>query len=180
MMLWILSLTLSALVLPVQAGEDEAEKLFRQVEKNLLAAKTVQVEFDVNYDPGKAKGALVLGESDKMRMSRAKSATLIGDGHRIHTIVDQRNKPVVRSTKVSPDGMGKSLRAMLLRPGILLEFPAITGRARAYGEFKVSEFKLGDKDKLGDVDARIIECTAMFKGPAISLRRTRLLRDTTA
>src|SRR3954466_5081850 len=92
MMRWLLSLALAALTLPVNASETEAEKLFRQVEKNLKAAKTVQVRFDMKLGENKVQGTLVLGEGDKMRMDgeitfgagRLSSPTRIGDGAKIY------------------------------------------------------------------------------------------------
>jgi hypothetical protein len=53
---WLLALAAAGLALPVHSEENEAEKLFRQAEKNLLAAKTVRVEFDLKT--GKRDGGL--------------------------------------------------------------------------------------------------------------------------
>jgi hypothetical protein len=169
---WFLALTFAALASPASAGEDEAEKLFRRAENNLLGAKTVWVEFDLKTgkaDGGwKAKGTLVLGEGDKFRIDgagesdtvRFKRALRIGDGTKVYTVL-RKEKP---RTEDSPKGVGKVLRSLAARPGILLEFDAITSKEATTKTFKASDFKLGAKEKLGDIEARIVEYTVVVKG----------------
>jgi outer membrane lipoprotein-sorting protein len=165
---WFLALTVATLTFPARAAEDEAEKLFRQAEKELLAAKTVRVEFDLktgNADGGnQAKGTLVLGEGDKLRIDCAgslgkvqfRAATRIGDGTKVHTF-HSGEKP---STRDSPKGLGKALRGLAARPGILLEFDAIATTETS----KVSDFKLGAGEKFGGIEVRIVEYTVSVQG----------------
>jgi cephalosporin-C deacetylase-like acetyl esterase len=46
-MRWLLTVTVAALAVPAYAGENDAEKLFRQMETKIHKAKTLQVRFDV-------------------------------------------------------------------------------------------------------------------------------------
>jgi hypothetical protein len=169
---WLLALAAAALTFPVHAGENEAEKWFRQAEKNLLAAKTVRVEFDLktgkNEGGWEGKGLLVLGEGDLARIDGKgssdsltfKEPTRIGDGRKVHTF-RAGEKPEVDG---SPKGLGKTLRGLLTRPGILMDFNVITRKNAATKTFKASQFKLGPKDKIGDMEAQIIEYTVRVEG----------------
>lgn len=48
-------------LLPVAAAQDnEAEKLFRDMEKKILAAKSFEVTFDLQLEKKKTKGSLLL------------------------------------------------------------------------------------------------------------------------
>jgi hypothetical protein len=169
---WLLALTAAALTFPVHAGENEAQKLFRQAERNLLAAKTVRVEFDLKTgkDEGgwQGKGLLVLGEGDTARIDGKGSAdnlkstepSRIGDGRKVHTFL-AGEKPKIED---SPKELGKALRGLLTRPGILMDFDVITSKNAPTKIFKVSKFKLGPKDKLGEIEAQIIEYTVLVAG----------------
>src|SRR5258708_36747869 len=69
-----LSLALLAVARWHDAAQDnEAEKLYREMEQKVRAAKTLQVRFDLNITDalgktGIVKGALTLGEGDKYRV----------------------------------------------------------------------------------------------------------------
>src|SRR5437660_1533011 len=69
-MRWILTMTVAALAVPAYAGENDAEKLFRQMEKKIQNAKTLQVRFDAKVTiaaiTGTFKGQIALGESDQV------------------------------------------------------------------------------------------------------------------
>lgn len=178
-MRWFLTLLLAVPALTVRAGEDEAEKVFREAGKHLRAAKTVQVRFDVKLKDGSAGGVLILGDGDRVRADgRGKfgagtftAPTLIGDGAKIHSLPARNpTKDTVKVLNDSPKGLGISLRDMLLGPGILLELGAITrGKTPAADAFTVSGFKLGGKEKVGDVEARVLQYTVTVKGPQVTV-----------
>src|SRR4051794_20386901 len=120
---WFLLLTLAGFTPPAKAGENEAEKLFRQVEKNLKAARSVQVRFDMKSGENKVQGTLLLGEGDRMRMDgevafgsgRLTSPTRIGDGTKIYRVARVPRPFIADNTNTidSPKGLGNSLRGML-------------------------------------------------------------------
>jgi hypothetical protein len=130
------------------------------------------VEFDLKTgkrDVLRAKGTLVLGEGDKLRIdcvgslgsgTRVESAPRIGDGTKVHTGF-AREKP---STEDSPKGIGKALRSLLARPGVLLDFDAITSKMEVSRTAKASDFTLGAKEKVGDIVARVLEFKVLVKG----------------
>src|SRR5580700_4843660 len=95
MMRWLLTVTVAALAVPAYAGENEAEKLFRQMEKKVNAAKTASIRFDATITffgmDGTIKGTAVFGEGDKMRidadvafMGKNTKANVIGDGTKVY------------------------------------------------------------------------------------------------
>ena len=178
-MRWFMTLMAVVLVSTIHAAENEAEKVFREAEKNLQAAKTVLVRFDVKATTGKLQGTLVLAEQDKMRVDCKGSAgplsfqapARIGNGTTIITVSRaDTEKASVEKTADSPKGLGSSLRGMLLRSGILMEFIPITGGktpAETGTTFKLSNFKFGANEKVGDIDARVIEYTVAIEGKSV-------------
>src|SRR5437016_4324735 len=72
-MRWLLTLALLAVTAwPAAAQENDAEKLFREMEKKVRAARTLQLRFDASITgadakKGNVKGTLILGEGDKLR-----------------------------------------------------------------------------------------------------------------
>jgi outer membrane lipoprotein-sorting protein len=91
-MRWLLMLMPLALVAwPAAAQENDAEKQFRQMEKKLHAAKSVQLHFEASVTGADAKkwhlkGSLVLGEGDKLRAEA--EGTLFGEESRFTLVSD--------------------------------------------------------------------------------------------
>src|SRR5438128_1821315 len=94
-MRWFLTVTALALAVPAYAQENDAEKLFRQVEKKLAAAKSLQVTFDGELTSGgmvliSFKGKMVVGEGDKFSVDTdgtvfgaAERTLLVGNGDKV-------------------------------------------------------------------------------------------------
>src|SRR6266404_1783401 len=136
-MRWLLLLMpLALLTWPVAAQENDAEKQFRQMEKKLHAAKSVQLHFEANITGADArkwhlKGSLILGEGDKLR-AEAEGAlfgeeaafTLVSDGTDMksvgYTKTPGQPKQVTNETEKSPKGIGTFLRTELPRNGFFL------------------------------------------------------------
>lgn len=180
-MQWALILVVASATPTLHAADDEPEALFRQVEKNLLSTKTVHVQFEVKAGDAKIQGTLVLGEGDRMRIACKGSSgavtftapTLIGNGTKIVTVGRaDTEKAFVAKTVDSPKALGRSLRSMLTRPGILLEFSTIiSGKGQAGGDatFTASDFKIGAKEKIGGVETRVLEYAIVVKGKSVTV-----------
>lgn len=174
-------LLLAASLAPLAtAAENEAEQLFREAEKNLNAAKTVQNHFEVKVKEFKIQGTLHIGEGDAMRMDctgtigavRFTPPSVVGDGKTLAVVSAPPAKVVVSKSSESPKGLGTALRGMLTRPGVLLEFNTITAGkepAKDAATFHLVDFKLGAKEKLGDIDTQIVEYNVAVKGKTISV-----------
>jgi outer membrane lipoprotein-sorting protein len=174
-MRWLLTMAVAAVAVPAYAGENDAEKLFRQMEKKIQTAKTVQVRFDATISifgmGGSIKGTAVHGDGDNMRVDadvafadKKTKATLIGNGTKVFT--KDSEKPAI-DTKDSPKGLGNYLRSVLPRVGVFPGLDEITKGnelPKIDDIFKVSDFKLGAKEKVGSAETRVVEYTVLVRG----------------
>jgi hypothetical protein len=166
-MRWLLTLTLAALVVPAYAGENEAEKLFRLMEKKVKGAQTIQIRCDmvttIVANECKFKGYAAFGDADKVRLDAEGAnagiiiikVSWIGNGTKMHLIDHREGQTRVGD---SPKGLGGNLRAALPCIGLFGCFEAIADDA-----FKLSDFKLGAKEKIGNADTRVVEYN-IFRG----------------
>jgi hypothetical protein len=189
-------LTLALLALmtwPAAAQENEAEKLFRDLEQKVRAAKTLQVRFDAiitgpevkntddkkNVDPKKwhFKGSTILGEGDKFRaeyegnlFGQETKYTVVSDGTDWtefgYTKEPGEDKLFFRgkATEKTPKAIGAYLRPGLPRDGFVLCF--ITDRRSQLTPdfFILSDFKLAGEEKIGGRNTQVIQYTVKPKG----------------
>jgi outer membrane lipoprotein-sorting protein len=173
-MRWWLTVAVAVVAAPAYAGENEAEKLFRQMEKKLQAAKTVQIRFDIKASifgmEGTARGKAVLGEEDRVRLdAEAEFAgmnlkvTMVGDGTKLFNKDSQKAEIEIKD---SPKGLGEYFRGVWPRVGIfagLEEALENQQLPKVDDAFKVSNFKLGAKEKVGNAETRVVEYTVTLK-----------------
>src|SRR2546430_3379897 len=107
-MRYVLFILLFLPLLPAAlAQENDAEKLYRGMEKKLLAAKAFEVTFDYQVEKGKAKGELLVTRENKVRMKivghfeeKPKARfELVSDGNR----VSSRGRPFAIRTTSRPE-----------------------------------------------------------------------------
>jgi outer membrane lipoprotein-sorting protein len=178
-MRWLLTLPLLALAAwPAAAEENEAEKLFRDMEQKVRAAKTLRVRFDLSVTDGlgkkgKVKGALTLGEGDKYRaegegqlFGQAVQFTEVCDG--AHTSFRDPNAPKKENEK-APKDVGAYLRGALPRCGFFLGALNMGGGDLTPDAFELSDFKMAGEDKIGDRAAQAIRYTLKKKGDPAGL-----------
>ena len=166
----VLVLTLHA------ADQNDAEKQFRQMEMKLRNAKTLECTFETKLEggpeKGEIKGEVTLGEGNKnlFEMSgeiggKRGKTTIVSNG--VKLVIVETDKP-----KQTND-VGKShndiFRASLARTGLLvpLFFVMSTKPPKDFkidDDYKVSDFKLGKKEKVGDKEAQVIEYKFHIKG----------------
>jgi outer membrane lipoprotein-sorting protein len=170
-----LSLALLALAAwPVAAQDNEAEKLYREMEKKVRAAKTLHVRFDLNITDalgktGTVKGTLTLGEGDKYRVDldgkifgQTVKGTEVSDGTRVK--VSGNAKPSKDDEK-PPAGVGAYYRAALPHEGFFMSSLNSNRRAdRPPDAFHPADFKLAGTEKIAGRDTQIIQYTVTFKG----------------
>jgi outer membrane lipoprotein-sorting protein len=165
------------LVMALHAEEkNEAEVLFGQMEMKLLNAKTTETDFEAKFERGRMggsfKGELLLGEGNKLRFEmsgelggKMAKSTRVSDGAKM--VIMESDKPTV--TKDAVNVQNDILRAGLARtgPGALLFFgfmKELPADFKADEHFKVSDFKLGKKEKVGEKEAQIVEYQLAMKG----------------
>lgn len=151
------------------AAEDEAEKLFRAMEKSVRAAKTLRLKCEVEVIDAAdrklpVKGELLLGKGDKLRrriegrvLGEKIDATLVSDGIRQKETMGPANTDAPEHGQ-KPDGLGAYYRESLPTVGFFLASLNGDEREKRVAE-KLSGFKLAGEEKLGDRDAIMLEFT---------------------
>jgi uncharacterized protein (TIGR03067 family) len=151
--------------------ENEAEKLFRSMEQKIRTAKTLRLRFDLGISElnGKKwsfKGTLVLGEGDKLwaevegnLSDEVGRLTVVGDGADITYIghtkwLKKDNIETDTATKKSPKGLGAFFRGSLPHNGYYVR---LTEMGLPPLQFKLSDFKLAGKEKVGGRDTQVIQ-----------------------
>ena len=171
-MRWFLTLALAATaVCPAAAEPNEAEKLYRDMEQKVKAAKTLRVRYDLtitdaNDKEGKVKGALILGEGDKYRaegvgrmFGEEVHFVTVSDGERVKTKEGVEAAKDDKDAK-SPKGVGAYLRAALPSQGFFLGTLNMDSRGeRPPDPSAPSGFALGDKEWVGKKSTQIIRYT---------------------
>jgi outer membrane lipoprotein-sorting protein len=173
-MRWLVTLALiGAAACPARADENEAEKLYRSLEKKLRAAKTLRVRFDLAVTDAESKGwslkgRLALGEGDRYRaeakgklFGEAVEFTEVSDGKTVRS-VEGKGKAKDEEGQ-SPKGAGAYFREALPRGGFLLAHLNLGRRGEAEAA-KPSGFELAGKDKVGKREARVITFSLGEKG----------------
>ena len=184
-MRWVLPLTLLAVaVWPAAAEENEAEKLFRAMEKKVRAARTLRVRFDAQITDARGKkwdlkGSLVLGEGDRFRMEstgklfgEAINFTVISDGTNARSFGGPK-QPKEGEAEKPPKGVGAYFRALLTRRGVFGTSLNIDRRDQLKPDaMELSDFKLAGKDKFNGRNMLVIRCAIREKGTKNSLSLT--------
>ena len=180
-MRWLLTLALMALAAwPAVAQENEAEKLFRGMEKSVRAAKTLQLRFEASITGADAKkwnvkGTLILGAGDKLRVEsegklfgEESKFTFVSDGTDMksfgYTKAAGQPKQDKTETEKPPKGAGIFLRESLPRDGFFWCFLNMNRRGELPANlFKLSDFKLAGKEKIGERNTQVIQFTTTVK-----------------
>jgi outer membrane lipoprotein-sorting protein len=164
---------LLVLLLPAAAaagGGNEAEKLFRQVEKKITSAKSLKVSATIEVqgksDDGKVEATLVWAAGNKARLKfsgniQGKDVTMevVSDGKRMLSTGFGKSKE-----EKARKNLDDLLTRMVSRAGLLGIFFIVRqgGPGQPAGDpdseklFNARDFKLGEAEKVGGRDARVI------------------------
>jgi outer membrane lipoprotein-sorting protein len=165
-MRWLATMALlGAAACPAAAEENQAEKLYRNLEKKLRAAKTLRVRFDLAVTDARGKewslkGSLALGEGDRYRaeargklFGEAVEVVEASDGKSVRSV---EGKGKARDEEASPRGAGAYFRTALPSRGFLLAHLDLGRRGDAKAAAP-SGFELAGKDKVGKREARVVK-----------------------
>jgi outer membrane lipoprotein-sorting protein len=149
-------------------GPNEAEKLFRDMEKKLASAKTMEVAFDAKVEGGQGaqqQGTLLFASGNKCYLemsgnlgSKNAKAVMISDGAKMIT---SDGAKILKVHDV-PKDLTDRLRASISRTGFLFAWffstkgPDDKQEFRIDEDYKVSDFVLVKKEKIGDQEAQVI------------------------
>jgi len=171
---------LLAVAAPFYAQENEAEKLIRLMEKEIAHAKGLKVSAETTYYLGgevvKNKGAVQFGTQNKARLvfegpdlvGRPSHLLIVSDGKQMHIQSRPEEKPTLEPT---PKNLSKCLGEVLVRGGLAMASNIVENQMLETfdldKELAMSGFKMGAKEKIGNVEAQIIEYKMKFRsGPA--------------
>jgi len=147
----------------------EAERLLREVDARITAARALRIEFEIRKVAVRAdeeqplKGSLVLGTNNRVRyeVTGWLTSSVVSDGKLLQSVIVN---PAGRKTQAMPEWFGESLRAWLGRGGTFVA----TGRILDYAADpdasppgaedgpRVSNAKLMPDEKVGAVTARVV------------------------
>jgi outer membrane lipoprotein-sorting protein len=170
-------LLLAANAPKAEGAENDAEKMFRNMEEKLAKAATLELVFEgkLEVEEGKESstirrdGSLLLAEGSRMRLEikeEAKAETtwrlMVSNGARMK-VLDKGSDPQVQT--VPKSGNSEVLtwvtRAGLLLPQMPLPDVEVTdGKDR----YSVSDFRLGNKEKVGERQTQRLEYQLVVKG----------------
>src|SRR6266496_1961440 len=170
---WIALAALTAILLgpPVsQAGDgDKAKDLFDKMEKKITGAKTLQVEAKAKEQDGDKEntitGKVWLATGNKARMELKISGygkevefKSISDGTKtLHERPGKKDeKDREKDEKDTEKDLGENVGVIVARTGMVAIFFAVggpKGKVKASELLKVSDFKLGKKEKVNGKEA---------------------------
>jgi outer membrane lipoprotein-sorting protein len=160
-------------------ARNEAEKLFRAMEKKIDAAKAVQVTFDIEMKgkgrEGKYKGSLLFTKDNKARLKmtgkeRGKKVTreMISDGKQLKAAEVPETFDLA-TEEATPTDLHRRLSTLVSRPGlrgysfILLSDAPVRGPVDVMSLFCVADFKAGAAQKVGGRDAKVVTYKATME-----------------
>jgi outer membrane lipoprotein-sorting protein len=189
-MRWLMAIGIIVLAPPAQSQQNDAEKLFRAVEKKVREAKSLNVVYKLESNEGTIlTGRIQLAEDNKARieMEGRLGAGELGGGWAMTTLLVSNGKNLVERTsnalsgqqngkELTPKEYNKRLASALVRLGptnaVIFASPQATLFLRKYvaksddieRTQSVTDFKMGEKERVGYVEAQVIsfQCTDWY------------------
>jgi len=169
--MWLAPLLLAAMV--GADNDKDAEKAFQEMSATLTKAKSFACTFDVKMDApdgkGSFKGSLAVAQGNKVRVEmsgegggKTMELLVVSDGAKSVTISDKKTQPI----RDTPKNMSKLVLGGTARGGIFVPMwlaVQVVPEGKEPPEvdleesIKVSDFKLGKKEKVDDKEALAIE-----------------------
>jgi outer membrane lipoprotein-sorting protein len=167
---WIVLTAAAAVLFGIpgsRAGDDKAKDLFDKMEKALTSAKTLETQADAKMELGALnatlKGTLWLAAGNKLRVqSEVKfgdkeiKSTIVSDGTKLKAEQGPQSKEVD-----TPKELQEDVAVALARVGLVPALNALQLNKkedkRARDTLKVSDLKLGKKEKINGREAQAIE-----------------------
>ena len=163
-MRWLTLLTLILAAAPAPAQEIEAEKLYRAMEKKILAAKSLALEFNSEMIPDDKKvtlkGTIYVALGNKTRLDLESELFQLGGKTLIVTNGDSKYAKV--GNLIFAEGpfppKGDVLLALIARfSAAIAAMEQKIGTTDLDKDFPVKGFKLGVKEMVGKREAQIVQ-----------------------
>jgi outer membrane lipoprotein-sorting protein len=150
----------AALVLPVQAQDNEAEKLFRDMHKKLGAADAIRFSVRTEVKTGNKdrdssfKGSVLLAKGNKARLKiegRPWKGELVSNSEQSYLTLGGRE-----TTVATPKHLNGVLIFFVSRTGVLWTFQAMQSYLRGLGDTRPEDlFKGADRDRAAVWDFKL-------------------------
>ena len=183
-MRWMLSAAAVLVGLPALAQQNDAEKLFRSMEKQVREAKSIKLVFSVNGDFGKdnkllTNGSIVVAEGNKARVDltakkgdKELKVQLYSDGKVMGTLINGKSgdKPMP-----AEPGVADVIPQITARGGIFVftesdPEPAEKDKFDIDKYLPASDFKLGKKVQVNGQETQPVSCAIKpKKGPPLQM-----------
>jgi outer membrane lipoprotein-sorting protein len=184
---WFIAFAFTAVLVAVSSGGaavaiggdatgEEAEKLFRAMEEKLAKVKTLECSVEILCDFGgqmealSYKGSLLLGEGNRARQEIYEPGKappirllMVSDGTRVSMQDNGMSHPAIENT---PKDLNRDILTWLARTGVFvphLPLPDVNAD-NAEVRFPVANFKLGDKEKIGERATQRLDYQLSIKG----------------
>jgi outer membrane lipoprotein-sorting protein len=170
-MRWLSACSVLILAAPAFSQQNEAEKLYRAMEKNIREAKSVKMAFEIDAimdkETGTMRGAVTVAPGNMVRLeakgsvsAKEREITVIADGKQALRYETGMPKAEIKPVE---SNLSETRPQILARGGVFATFqigPA-TERFDIDKIMPLSAFKLGNKEKVGQREAQVVECTMM-------------------
>jgi outer membrane lipoprotein-sorting protein len=160
---------------PKDRAKNEAEKVFRTMEEKLAKAKTLECVFDIRIGTQSYEGSLFLAGGNRARLEinestkgRPMRLLMISDGARQSFQDNGISRPQLRD---APKNLNAKILTWVARPGMFLPHAPLPDVKAddAKEQFRVSGFKLGQKEKVGEREAQRLEYQLSVRGLEFSV-----------
>jgi outer membrane lipoprotein-sorting protein len=179
-MRWLTMLVVLCFIAPVSAQDNEAEKIYRAMEKKVRGAKSLQVVFDgiIEIPKGKVNfnGTMSVAQGNKSRLEvntelpgQTEKTLIITDGKSSYFKLND-NKARVDPKPKNVEQLDKALPGLQARLGlgakVIFGGPeANTGMAFDLDKFApVKNFKLGAAEMVGKRNAQVVDYQVDIQG----------------
>jgi outer membrane lipoprotein-sorting protein len=170
---------LAALLPALAGGGNDAEKLFREVEKKIAEAKSLRVASDIDVkakrEGGTLKSSLALAQGNKFRMTmkgkgggKELEMEAVSDGNKFHA---RMSPPDDSKQEEVPKNLHTLVSRAISRTGPVGAFVIIRliapGASRELDPeklFKVRDFKMGEAAKVNGRDAKVLHYQSDIEG----------------
>jgi hypothetical protein len=152
------------------AEPNEAEKLFRDMEKKVTSAKAAEIETDIFIERDRkveiSKQLMLFAEGNKCHVEgtsksggKSRKSVLISDGKNMQDFWDGRELSMEKTL----DDLTLTYKLMIARTGVLVMNRNLKSGFKVEEFFTATDFKLGDKEKVQVVDTQKIQYTFLMK-----------------
>jgi outer membrane lipoprotein-sorting protein len=171
---------LAALMPAFAVQGNDAEKLFREMEKKLVEAKSLRMASDLDVkdkrEGGTLKSTVVLAQGNKLRLTmkgkgggKELDMEITSDGDKLHARV---TPPGESKNEAVPKNLHALVSKLITRTGSVGAFFLVYGRGGPGAPkdldpemlFKVRDFKMGEAAKVNGRDAKVLHYQIDIEG----------------